>query len=262
MTLESTIAITPRHAVDVRIEGAVCHLVFDRPDANNAINAQLVAECHTALDRYAQDVSVVVLSGSAETFCFGADFAELSQGVDPRFAAHAGPGAMFDLWQRLATGPFVTVSYVRGKVNAGGMGFLGASDIVLADTTARFSLSEMLFGLYPACVLPFLVRRIGFQRTHYLTLSTQPIDAATAQAWGLADAVDEQGDMLLRRHLRQLGRLSKTAIERYKTYARGVTPDWGAHRERAIQGNLDVFEDPHNRAAIARYVTEGLFPWE
>ncbi|KAF1007430.1 MAG: putative polyketide biosynthesis enoyl-CoA hydratase PksH [Luteibacter sp.] len=251
-----------RAAVAVRMDGGVCHIAFDRPEANNAINARLVADCHAALDACEAEASVVVLSGSAETFCFGADFAELSRGVDPFYANFAGPGPMFDLWQRMATGPYVTLSYVRGKVNAGGMGFLGASDIVLADTTARFSLSEMLFGLYPACVMPFLVRRTGFQRAHYLTLSTQPIDASTALAWGLADAIDEQGDMLLRRHLRQLARLSKTAVARYKTYATGLGPDWKAHRERAIQGNLDVFEDPANRAAITRYIDEGLFPWE
>jgi len=251
-----------RGAVAVRMEGNICHLVFDRPEANNAINARLVAECHAALDSCEDKASVVVLSGSADVFCFGADFTELSQGVDPEFSAFAGPGPMFDLWQRLATGPYVTVSYVRGKVNAGGMGFLGASDIVLADASARFSLSEMLFGLYPACVMPFLVRRTGFQRAHFLTLSTQPVDAATALAWGLADAVEEQGEMLLRRHLRQLGRLSKMAIARYKNYARGLAPDWEVHRERAIAGNLEVFEDVTNRAAIARYVNDGLFPWE
>jgi len=62
------------------------------------------------------------------------------------------------LWLRLATVRTVTISHVRGKANAGGIGFVAASDIVLADETAQFSLSELLFGLYPACVLPFLIR--------------------------------------------------------------------------------------------------------
>lgn len=263
MTTDAAQVAQPdRAVVDVRREGAVCHLRFDRPEANNAINARLVAECHAALDVHAAESSVVVLSGHAETFCFGADFAELAHGTDPRFADYAGPGPMYDLWQRLATGPFVTVAFVRGKVNAGGMGFIGASDIVLADTTARFSLSELLFGLYPACVMPFLQRRIGFQRTHYLTLSTQPIDVATAAAWGLVDVAEEQGEALLRRHLRQLGRLSKTAVARYKTYAADVGPALSSLRDRAIAGNLEVFNDDANRRAIARYISDGLFPWE
>nr|WP_269820011.1 enoyl-CoA hydratase-related protein [Bacillus velezensis] len=42
-----------------------------------------------------------------------------------------------------------------GVANAGGIGFVAASDIVIADDTAVFSLSELLFGLFPAMVLPF-----------------------------------------------------------------------------------------------------------
>lgn len=256
-------SVSPIQAtVDVRFEGEVCHLCFDRPGANNAINAQLVADCSAAIDICEAKASVVVLSGSKEVFCFGADFAEVAHGVDPRFASHEGPGSIYDLWLRLVTGPFVVVSYVRGKANAGGMGFVGASDIVLADVSARFSLSEMLFGLYPACVLPFLARRVGFQRAHYLTLSTQPIEIATAYAWGLVDAYDEQGEVLLRRHLRQLGRLSKTAIARYKAYAAQIGPALADLRGAAVQANQEAFHDPDNRRAIARYIDEGLFPWE
>jgi polyketide biosynthesis enoyl-CoA hydratase PksH len=251
-----------RPTVDVRFEGEVCHLRFDRPEANNAINAQLVADCSAALDACEAKASIVVLSGSDEAFCVGADFTEVTYGADPRFAAYEGPGPMYDLWLRLATGPFVVVSYVRGKVNAGGMGFVAASDIVLADSAAKFSLSEMLFGLYPACVLPFLIRRVGFQRAHYLTLSTQSIDVPTAHGWGLVDAYDEQGEALLRRHLRQLARLSKTATARYKSYAAQVGPKLAELRPQAVRGNLEVFHDPDNRHAIMRYIEEGLFPWE
>lgn len=249
-------------AMDVRFEGEICHLRFDRAEKNNAINAQLVAECSRALDACEDRASVIVLSGSDKVFCFGADFSEVSRGVDPHFAAYAGPGPMYDLWLRMATGPFVVISYVRGKVNAGGMGFVGASDIVLADSSARFSLSEMIFGLYPACVLPFLSRRIGFQRAHYLTLSTQPVSVETARAWGLVDAYEEQGEPLLHRHLRQLGRLSKTAIARYKAYSSRIGVPLAEMREAAIEGNREVFEDPDNRRAITRYLEKGLFPWE
>jgi 3-carboxymethyl-3-hydroxy-acyl-[acp] dehydratase len=52
----------------------------------------------------------------------------------------------------LATGPFVTISHVRGKANAGGLGFMAASDIVLAQEEAQFSLSELLSdSIRPAC---------------------------------------------------------------------------------------------------------------
>src|SRR6185503_19576776 len=124
-------------------------------------------------------------------------------------------GLMYDLWLRMATGPYVTIAHVRGTANAGGVGFVAASDIVLADETAQFSLSEMLFGLMPACVMPFLIRRIGFQRAHYMTLMTQPISVNQAYGWNLVDAHEKLSDALLKRHLMRLKCLSKNSIVRY-----------------------------------------------
>ncbi|MEO7324488.1 MAG: enoyl-CoA hydratase/isomerase [Dokdonella sp.] len=248
--------------IKVRFEDSVCYLQFHRPDANNAINAQLVAECTHVLDACEPSISVVVLSGLSDVFCFGADFKEVTTGCAPAHAAYEGPGPMYDLWLRLATGPFIVISYVRGKANAGGLGFIGASDIVLADECAQFSLSELLFGLYPACVLPFLMRRIGFQKAHYLTLNAQTISAKIALDWGLVDACEAQGEPLLRRHVVRLRRLSRTALARYKSYAAKLGSPLAAYRAAAVAGNLEVFTDEQNLRAISRYIQDGLFPWE
>jgi polyketide biosynthesis enoyl-CoA hydratase PksH len=156
----------------------------------------------------------------------------------------------------------VTVSHVRGKVNAGGVGFVAASDIVLAEEAAQFSLSELLFGLYPACVLPFLIRRIGFQKAHYLTLMTQPITATQAWEWGLVDACAPQSELLLRRHLQRLRRLSKVAIRRYKSFLSGIGTPLREMRSAAVAANREIFSDSTNLQAVTRYVEHGLFPWE
>jgi polyketide biosynthesis enoyl-CoA hydratase PksH len=166
------------------------------------------------------------------------------------------------LWLELATGPFVSIAHVRGKVNAGGIGFVAACDMVLADETAQFSLSELLFGLYPACVLQFLVRRIGFQKAHSLTLSTQPISAKQAQECGLVDAVEASSEALLRRNLLRLRRLSKTAIRRYKSYMKDLSVSLAALQAPAVAANREMFADTANQQAIVRYVERGIFPWE
>ncbi|MBC7984227.1 MAG: enoyl-CoA hydratase/isomerase [Candidatus Obscuribacterales bacterium] len=246
----------------VRFQDSICFVQIDRPDANNTINGQLVAECNDVLSACEESATVVVLSGTPEVFCFGADFNAL--GAVPAVSGKHddGPGPLYDLWLRLATGPYVTISHVRGKANAGGIGFVAASDIVLADDTAQFSLSELLFGLYPACVLPFLIRRIGFQKAHYLTLMTQSIPVTQACEWGLVDAFETQSEALLRRHLLRLRRLSKTAIRRYKTYMNNISQPLTDLKLSAVAANLEVFSDTNNLKAIARYVEHGVFPWE
>jgi polyketide biosynthesis enoyl-CoA hydratase PksH len=246
----------------VRWQEAICFIQFHRPDANNTINAELVLELRRALKECEKSASVVVLEGLPEVFCFGADFQQISAGVAAGEENMNDPGKLYDIWNQLATGPFVSIAHVRGKANAGGVGFVAACDVVLADETARFSLSELLFGVFPACVLPFLVRRIGFQRAHYLTLMTQPITVQQAHAWGLVDAYEAQSDGLLRKHLLRLRRLSKSAIQLYKEYMNELHGSLGEDRERAIAGNQRVFSDPKNLQAISRYVEKGLFPWE
>jgi polyketide biosynthesis enoyl-CoA hydratase PksH len=192
----------------------------------------------------------------------GADFKAIAGASKDDCKREDGPGPLYDLWLRLATGPYVTISHVRGKANAGGVGFVAASDIVLADESAQFSLSELLFGLYPACVLPFLIRRVGFQKAHYFTLMTQPISAKQACEWGLVDAYDTLSEDLLRRHLQRLRRLSKIAIRRYKSYMSGIGPPLQGLKSLAVAANLEIFSDANNLRAITRYVEQGVFPWE
>lgn len=248
--------------LNVSFQDSVCHLQFCRPEANNTINDLLVAECHDVLSACENSATVVVLSGSPQVFCHGADFQALAKASPQQTHEQDSPAALYDLWLRMATGPYVTIAHVRGKANAGGVGFVAASDLVLADETAQFGLSELLFGLYPACVLPFLIRRIGFQKAHSLTLTTQPVGARQALDWGLADAVEAQSEALLHRHLLRLRRLSKTAIARYKRYAKEIGPPLTALKSAAVAANVEVFSDADNRRAIARYVERGIFPWE
>ena len=246
----------------VRFESATCFITIDRPDANNTINGRLVSEFNQVLSQCEESVTTVVLSGSPEVFCFGADFKAIAGTPKTADEAGEGPGPLYDLWLRLATGSYVTVANVRGKANAGGVGFVAACDIVLADDTANFSLSELLFGLYPACVLPFLVRRVGVQRAHYLTLMTQPIAAKEACEWGLVDAHGAQSDVLLRRHLSRLRRLAKPAIRRYKNYMNTIAGPLANLKAPAVAANSEMFSDPVNLHAISRYVEHGLFPWD
>jgi polyketide biosynthesis enoyl-CoA hydratase PksH len=247
----------------VRFQDDVCFVQLHRPEANNTINDLLIAEFVDLLDRHEQRIRILVLEGLPEVFCFGADFKALqrdaARGVDgPLF----DPVPMYDLWLRLALGNFVSIAHVRGAANAGGIGFVAACDIVVCDASASFALSELLFGLMPACVLPFLVRRIGPARANTMTLLTEPVSAQTALDWGLVDEFSNDSVNLLRRKLLRLRRLPGEGIRRYKRYMGVWGEDLVEARARAVAANVEVFSDPDNLAKISRYVTTGQFPWE
>ncbi|HTR88007.1 MAG TPA: enoyl-CoA hydratase/isomerase [Reyranella sp.] len=225
------------------------------------IDRALVEDCRRALDQVARDeaVHVVVLEGSSEAFCLGASLEDHAAGRGDQLVE---PEALYDLWEQLARGPFVAIAHVQGKVNAGGVGFVAACDIVLADRSVEFSLSELLFGLSPACVLPFLIRRVGFQKAHYMTLTTRPVSAEEARGWGLVDACEDKSAELLRRHLLRLRRLSKPAVRRYKSYMSSLGTILMQARPGAIAENKALFSDPDNLATIRRFAETKRFPWE
>jgi len=248
--------------IRVQRQESIWFLQLHRPQSDNTINTRLIAECAQVLTQCEESATVVVLEGLPQVFCTGADFQGIAGAAAQGARIYSDPGPLYDLWQTLATGPYVTVAHVRGRSNAGGVGFVAACDIVLAETAARFSLSELLFGLMPACVLPFLIRRMGFQKAHYLTLTTQPISSAQAYDYGLVDAYASSSDELVRRHLLRLRRVSKTAIRRYKRYLQELLPPLQQARPAALAANHEVFTDRDNIEAIARYVERGTFPWE
>lgn len=249
--------------IRVRFEDEICFIQIHRPKSDNAINNRLIEELGDALRACEGSAKVVVLEGLPDVFCSGADFKEIqTRFEDENRSQEQDPGPLYDLWHRLASGPYITLAHVRGRANAGGIGFVVACDIVLSESKAAFSLSELLFGLMPACVLPFLIRRVGFAKANYMTLMTQPISANQALEWGLVDACEENSENLLRKHLLRLRRLSIVGIMRYKRYASSLDDVLRTSRLKAIEANVEVFSDPNNLHRIARYARTGKFPWE
>jgi polyketide biosynthesis enoyl-CoA hydratase PksH len=246
--------------VDVTTRGPVCRLRLARADSHNSITPRLLDECLDVLDSLPPDVTVVVLEGGDEYFCVGAELSELGSTAQPD--ATQAPAALYELLLRLASGPFVSVAHVRGQVTAGGVGLVVACDLVIARSCARFRLSELLFGLYPACVLPFLIRRCGFRNANVLTLTTLEVTAEDALRRDLADFVGDDSDSLLRTQLTRLRCLPATGIARYKRYVERLDDALPAARALAVEGNAEVFSDPVNIARIRRYVDEGILPWE
>lgn len=248
--------------IEVHYEEQVCFLKLCRPNENNTITDRMIQECRHVLAGCGETIQIIVLEGLPTVFCLGIDFFEIDLSMAEQGGYGLSPEKLYDLWLQLAKGPYVTIAHVRGKANAGGLGFVSACDIVLADQTAEFSLSELLFGLLPACVLPFLIRKVGYQRAHYMTLTTHSIRAQQAQQWGLVDSIDSDSEALLRRHLLRFRRISKEAIQQYKRYIFSLSDPLSPLKMTAADTNRAVFSNIDALRKISRYVQTGRLPWE
>lgn len=174
--------------------GNTLRIRFNRPGRHNAFSTDARAALLAALTVAQLDPSVdeVVLSGNGPSFCSGGDLAEFGTFADPASAhlartRHSPALALDALTARLGPG---CRAEVHGSVLGSGLEMAAFCGRVVCHPDTVFGLPELSLGLIPgAGGTVSVTRRIGRWRTAYLVLSGQTIDAATALAWGLVDAV-------------------------------------------------------------------------
>ena len=98
----------------------------------------------------------------------------------------------------LVRGDAPVVAAVQGSAAGAGMGFVGASDLVVAAESAKFVMAYTGVGLAPdGSSSWFLPRMVGLRRALELTLTNRVLSAAEALDWGLITQVvpdDELAD--------------------------------------------------------------------
>jgi methylglutaconyl-CoA hydratase len=190
---------TRYRTLELEREAKVLTLWLARPEKRNSFDAQLLKELRQAFMEIDQDpsVRVLVISGRGQSFCAGADLSWMRQVVDYTFEENLRDSqAIADAFLALHRMKKPTVAAVNGAAIGGGMGFLGACDIVVAAQTAVFSLSEVRLGLVPACISPFLLRRSSAGALRRYMLSGERFDAATAKGLGLVDKVTAAEELM------------------------------------------------------------------
>ncbi len=240
----------------------VLTVTLSRPERQNAINGRMLVELSRALDLAEADPACrfVVLDGQPGTFCTGMDFDEVA-GDGGGGEAGRAEGYM-GILRRLSLCRKVVVARVDGRVTAGGVGLAAASDFVLATERSQFSLSEALWGLLPACVVPYLIRRVGFQKAYTMTLSTLPVPAREALACRLVDEVADDLDEPLRRLLLRIGKLEEGTIVELKDYFRRMWMITDEMEREAVNEISRLVTEPRVRENIRQYVSHGRFPWD
>ncbi|QRN93157.1 enoyl-CoA hydratase/isomerase family protein [Archangium violaceum] len=236
-------------------------IVLNRPESGNKIDRVLLHELNLELDEIERDADsrLIILQGRDGVFCTGRDFAEPTE-------AHSREGTMFARYmetiRRLAMIPRAVISSVDGQVVAGGVGFVVASDLVVATPRSQFSLSETLWGLLPACVTPYLIRRVGFQNAYRMTLTTMPVQARRAFEMNLVDEVSDKPDEMIRQWALRLTRLKSSTIGNTKRFFRDMWMITEETERMAVAEISRLSELPEVKKDIRDFVERRLFPWD
>lgn len=237
-------------------------VTMNRPEQRNSLTQGLMQGLHRALDEAEAEPAcrLLILAGRQNFFCTGMDFAEASQGTDSTKLL-TGEDYMA-LLKRFASCGKIIIAKVEGTVLAGGMGLVAASDLVVATRESSFALPEALWGLLPANVLPFLIRRVGFQPAYRLTLMTETITAEEAWRIGLVDILSDQPDDGIRRCLLRLGRLDQQTILDAKAYFQKLWILDEAMSQNAIAELSRLMQTERVQTNIKNYAVHRKFPWE
>ncbi|GAX59169.1 enoyl-CoA hydratase/carnithine racemase [Candidatus Scalindua japonica] len=247
-------------------ETAGCVTVtIDRSEHNNSINILLLNEINLLFDNVElnPDVRLVILKGNNQVFCTGMDFDEVVK-IDHnnRDEVEKYASSYFSLLERFTRTCKIIVSIIDGKATAGGIGFVAASDYAIATERASFSLSETLFGLLPACVIPFLIRRTGFQKAYLMTLTTQNINAEKAYSSGLIDELTNTPDESVRLFLLRVNRIKAETVVDLKEYFKRMWIINEQVKKDAVNQITELLCKHDNMEKIKAFVEKGQFPWE
>jgi len=177
-------------AVALRRDGSALHITMTRPHVRNALNTAMRDQLVDAFDLAAADSSIeeIHLWGDGDAFSSGGDLDEFGSFPDPA-TAHL-VRLQQSVGRRIAAlAPKVT-AHLHGACLGSGIELPAFAASVVAAADASIGLPELSLGLIPgAGGTVSLPRRIGRHRTARLGLTGERIDATTARAWGLVDAV-------------------------------------------------------------------------
>ncbi|AKF10176.1 enoyl-CoA hydratase/isomerase family protein [Sandaracinus amylolyticus] len=176
----------------LRVEdhGAVRVLTLSRPEKKNAFDVALTEALWSALERASADesVRVVVVTGAGDMFSAGADVNLFLQAGTGGLEGDISKVARLYEPLRACTKPVIAA--VQGPTVGMGVTMLPHFDLVYAAEHATFLVPFVRLGLVVEYAGSFaLPRLIGHQRTRELLLRAKPIDARTAEHWGLVTRV-------------------------------------------------------------------------
>ena len=178
--------------------GATTVVTLNRPDVRNAFNEDMIAGLTQFAEGVPADGSVraVVIRGAGPVFSAGADVQWMSKMVgysrEENLADAQRAAQMFLALDRI---PVPVIGRIHGAALGGGSGLAAICDVVIAADNAVFGFTEVVLGILPAMISPYVVRKIGPSAARELCLTGARFDAGRAKEIGLVHTVVPEAEL-------------------------------------------------------------------
>jgi naphthoate synthase len=234
---------------DVRyeVDNGLAWITIDRPDRMNAFRARTVDELIACIKRAwaSSDVGVIALTGAGDrAFCTGGDQKQRAETGDYG-PSESGLFEVEALHRLVREVPKPVIAAVNGYAIGGGHVLHVLCDLTIAADTAVFGQNGPRVGSFDAGFgTVYLARVLGEKRAREVWMLCRRYDAATAERWGLVNAVVPAGELRaeVRRWADEILSLSPTALRFVKQSMNADSEHLAGMGQLAFSG-LDLFVD-------------------
>jgi (methylthio)acryloyl-CoA hydratase len=181
--------------MNVRFDGPIAFLSFNRPHKRNAVNDETVAALDAFFSAVPDETRVVVLSGEGGNFSAGLDLSEQVRREPHEVAAHSRN------WHRVTglirEGRVPVVAAMSGAVMGGGLEIAACCHVRIAEEGTTFRMPEAQRGIFVGGGATVRISAIiGADRLTEMMLTGHSYGATEALAIGLAHYAVPEGTAL------------------------------------------------------------------
>ncbi len=181
---------TDYSTIELEVKQDTGYLRLNRPAIRNAFNETMIAEIISGIRELSGNpgVKVILLTGNGKVFCAGADLNWMKDVAGYTYDQNYRESyQLSECFYTLYTCPKPTIAVVHGAAIGGANGLLAACDMAYADEDTVFSLSEVKIGIVPACISPYVIKRVGEYGARELMLTGKRFNGREAEHYRLVN---------------------------------------------------------------------------
>jgi methylglutaconyl-CoA hydratase len=175
--------------IETTLDQGILTLFLNRPEVHNAFNETMLREVTEVFESAGRpEILCIVLRGRGKSFCAGVDLQWMKAVSQNSYEQNYHESLLLSkCFETIYTCPKPTLAIVHGVALGGANGLLAACDLAYAADTALFSLSEVKIGIIPACISPYVIKRVGESGARELMLTGRRIDGKEAERFRLVN---------------------------------------------------------------------------
>jgi methylglutaconyl-CoA hydratase len=177
------------NTLETEILDKVLIISLNRPEVHNAFNETMLLELTECFEQAATlSAACIVIRGRGKSFCSGVDLHWMKNVTTNSYEQNYQESLLLSkCFYTIYTCPKPTIAVIHGTALGGANGLLAACDLAYCTDDTTFSLSEVKIGIVPACISPYIIKRIGESGARELMLTGRRIQGKEAEGFHLVN---------------------------------------------------------------------------